>query len=83
MLWHSGGRTDDSNFTSWTEVESVAWGYARSHANGGVVLEIDFASRVARDNDYRHIGERLGEAEYLIEGIIRSGVRVRRATQLK
>jgi hypothetical protein len=72
---HSGGDTN-SAFTSWTTARSVAEGYARSSPQGaGVVLEIEFASKVAPKNTYHYVGERLGEDEYLIEGVI-SGVRV-------
>lgn len=75
---HSRGRTEDSNSTSWTSTRSVAQGYARSSPRGlGVVLEIDFAGKVAATNYYRQMGDRFGEDEWLIQGVIR-GVRVTR-----
>ena len=73
---HSRGATDNSRYTSWTATRSVAAGYARSSPGGqGVVLEIDFSSRVALTNHYCQQGERFGEDEWLIEGTVR-GVRV-------
>ena len=57
--------------------QAVAVGYARSSPKGiGVILEIDFAGRVAISNHYFQQGERFGEDEWLIEGVIRD-VRVR------
>ncbi|MFH1119813.1 MAG: hypothetical protein V1775_08305 [Bacteroidota bacterium] len=76
MIRHTFGATDNSRFTSWTSTRSVAEGYARSSPNGkGVVLEIDFAGRVAPLVEYRQVGDRFGEDEWLIEGTVR-GVRV-------
>lgn len=73
---HTHGATDNSRFTSWTETRSVAVGYARSSPNGmGVVLEIDFAKRVAISHTYHEVGNLLGEDEWLIDGKIK-GVRV-------
>jgi hypothetical protein len=73
---HSRGATDTSRYTSWTATRSVAVGYARSSPRGlGVVLEIDFMHGAARTNEYRQIGDRYGEDEWLIEGKV-SGVRV-------
>jgi len=78
MTLHSRGATDTSRFTSWTSTRSVAVGYARSSPNGqGVVLEIDFEQGIARTNEYRQVGDRFGEDEWLIEGVAR-GVRVTR-----
>jgi hypothetical protein len=74
---HSRGATDTSRFTSWTSTRAIAAHYARSSPNGtGVVLEINFAGRVAITNHYFQQGERFGEDEWLIEGVVR-GVRVR------
>ena len=70
-IHHTGGRTEDSGFTAWTETRSVAVGYARSSPSGlGVVLEILFQDRTAISNDYRYQGNRLGEDEWLIFGKI-------------
>lgn len=73
--YHTKGATDTSRYTSWTAHRLVAEGYARSHAKGGVVLEINFRTQVAISNEYFYQGDRLGEDEYLVEGKIH-GVRV-------
>jgi hypothetical protein len=68
---HTAGATEDSSFSSWTEKESVAIHYARSKIGGkGIVLEIDFASRVAITHHYIYQGDIMGEEEYLIQGKI-------------
>jgi hypothetical protein len=75
---HSRGATDTSRYTSWTSTRSVAVGYAKSSPSGqGIILEIEFAYRVAVSNHYHQQGDRLGEDEWLIEGVVR-GVRVAR-----
>lgn len=72
LTHHTRGGTDTSRFTSWTEQRYIAGGYAKSSPGGlGVVLEIDFAAKVARDNNYHQQGDILGEDEWLIEGIVR------------
>jgi len=73
--YHTGGATDASRYTSWTVDRATAVHYAHSHAKGGVVLEINFGMHVAVTNQYFYQGDRLGEDEYLIEGVIH-GVRV-------
>ncbi len=82
-MYHTLGRTETSRYTSWSESRSVAEHYARSTPKSqGVILEILFASAVARSNHYIQQGNRFGEDEFLIEGTIR-GVRVTRIGSLR